>query len=64
LVHDVLNITVNDEAEGPLSIFNISGQLILKTTVKGNQQLNLSALTSGMYIIRTETGAALRFVKD
>jgi Secretion system C-terminal sorting domain len=64
LVHDVLNITVSDDAEGPLSIFNVSGQLILKTTIKGNQQLNLSALASGMYIVRTETGAALRFMKD
>jgi beta-glucanase (GH16 family) len=64
LVHDVLNVTVSDDEMGPLSIFNVSGQLMLKTTIKGNQQLNLSALASGMYIVRTATGAALRFVKD
>jgi beta-glucanase (GH16 family) len=72
LVHDVLNMTVSDNAEGPLPkesgcairIFNVSGQLMITTTVKGNQQLNLNGLASGMYIVRTATGAALRFVKD
>jgi Bacterial Ig domain len=64
LVHDVLNITVSEDAERPLSIFAISGQLMMITTVKGTQQLNLSGLASGMYIVRTATGAALKFVKD
>lgn len=63
LVHDVLNITVGEEAI-PLSIFNILGQLIYPRTVKGNQELNLSTLAAGLYIIRTSAGEAGRFVKD
>jgi hypothetical protein len=64
LVHDVLDVTVGDASKGPLSIFNVAGQLVYATTVSGNQQINLSALTAGMYIIRTSTGEASRFVKD
>jgi hypothetical protein len=64
LVHDVLDVTVGDASKGPLSIFNISGQLVYSTTVSGSQQINLSALTAGVYIIRTTTGEAMRFVKD
>jgi hypothetical protein len=64
LVHDVLEVTVGDASKGPLSIFNISGQLVYSTTVSGNQQINLSALTAGLYIVRTATGEASRFVKD
>ena len=48
----------------PLSIFNVSGRMVYSTTIQGNQQLNLSALTSGLYIIRTATGEVSRFVKD
>jgi hypothetical protein len=38
--------------------------LMYSTTVSGNQQINLSALTAGLYIVRTSTGEASRFVKD
>ncbi len=64
LVHDVLNITVSEDAEVPLSIFTISGQLMTTTTVKGNVLLNLSNFASGLYIIKTATGDGLRFFKD
>ena len=64
LVHDVLNITVSDDARGPLSIFNISGQLMAVKTIEGTQQWDLSNLASGFYIVRTVTGEARRFVKD
>jgi hypothetical protein len=64
LVHDVLDVTVGDASKGPLSIFNISGQLVYSTTVSGSQQINLSALNAGMYIVRTSTGEVSRFVKD
>jgi hypothetical protein len=64
LVHDVLDVTVGEANKGPLSIFNVSGQLMYSTTVKGNQLLNLSNLSSGMYIISTLEGEVRRFVKD
>jgi beta-glucanase (GH16 family) len=64
LVHDVLDVTVAEDQKGPLSIFNVSGQLMYSTTIQGNQSLNLSALSSGMYIVRTLEGEVRRFVKD
>ena len=64
LVHDVLDVTVGEAAKTPLSIFNVSGQLVYTTTLQGNQVLDLSALTSGLYIIRTAAGQVSRFVKD
>jgi beta-glucanase (GH16 family) len=64
LVHDVLNITVSDASEGPLSIFNISGQLMASKMVEGTQQWDVSSLAAGVYIVRNATGEARRFVKD
>jgi Secretion system C-terminal sorting domain len=64
LVHDVMDITVGDTEKGPLSIFNISGQLVYSINVEGTQRLNLSHLSAGMYIIRLNSGEAKRFVKD
>ncbi len=64
LVHDVLNITVSDDERGPLSIFNISGQLVASKTIERSQQWNVSGLAAGFYIVRSASGAALRFVKD
>jgi hypothetical protein len=64
LVHDVLNITVGEDEKGPLSIFNVSGQLVHSVTIQGSQALNLSALAAGFYIVRTASGEAQRFVKD
>jgi beta-glucanase (GH16 family) len=64
LVHDVLDVTVAEDQKGPLSIFNVSGQLIYSETIQGNQLLDLSALSSGMYIVRTLKGEVRRFVKD
>jgi hypothetical protein len=64
LVHDFLEVTVGEATQGPLQIYNTSGQLVFSTTVLGNQRVNLSALSAGLYIVRTLTGAASRFVKD
>jgi Bacterial Ig domain len=75
LVHDVLDVTVAEDQKGPLSpasvrdfvtlnIFNISGQLVYSKTIQGNQLLDLSGLSSGMYIVRTLEGAVRRFVKN
>ena len=64
LVQNLLDVTVGEDNKGPLSIFNVSGQLVYSAKVQGNQQLDVSALTSGLYIVRTEAGDMSRFVKQ
>jgi Secretion system C-terminal sorting domain len=66
LVQDVLDITVSDDFGDPsvqIGIFNTTGQRVLDNKVQGAQRINISALPSGLYIIRTETGEIGRFVK-
>jgi hypothetical protein len=64
LVQNLLDVTVGEESKTPLSIFNVSGQLVYSAKVQGNQLLDVSALTSGLYIVRTEMGDVSRFVKE
>jgi hypothetical protein len=64
LVQNLLDVTVGEDQKGPLSIFNVSGQLVYSAKVQGNQLLDVSALTSGLYIVRTEAGDVSRFVKE
>ncbi len=64
LVHDALEVVVSESEVGPLSIFNVSGQLVYATKVQGTQRIDLSNLSAGVYIVRTQTGEARRFVKD
>jgi hypothetical protein len=64
LVHDALEVTVGESEKGPLSIFNVAGQLVYSVKVQGTQRLDLSNLSAGMYVIRLATGEAKRFVKD
>ena len=64
LVHNTLNIITNDEAATPLSIFNIAGQQVWSGKAQGTQQIEVSALPAGLYILRTATGATGRFVKE
>ena len=44
--------------------FNGSGQQVWSGKTIGAQSLNISHLPSGLYIIRTKTGDANRFVKN
>jgi Secretion system C-terminal sorting domain len=64
LVQNLLDVTVGEETKESISIFNVSGQLVYSAKVQGNQLLDISALTSGLYIVRTETGDMSRFVKQ
>jgi Secretion system C-terminal sorting domain len=64
LVHNTLDVSVGGEEKGLLSIFNISGQLIYSTKVQGSQSIDVSAFVAGVYIIRTASGEAVRFVKE
>ena len=63
LVQNTLEVVVSEAEKGSLSIFNVSGQLVFSATVQGTQVLDVSSLTAGMYIVRTQTGEARRFVK-
>ncbi len=63
LVQNTLEVIVSEAEKTPLSIFNVSGQLVFSATVQGTQVLDVSSLTAGMYIVRMGTGEARRFVK-
>jgi hypothetical protein len=64
VVHNTLDVTVGDATGGPLSIFNLSGQLMYSTKVQGSQSIDVSAFVAGVYIIRTASGEVVRFVKE
>ncbi len=64
LVRDALNVVVSDDAATTVSIFNISGQQMMSAKVQGEQSLDVSALPTGLYMIRTGTGDVGRFVKQ
>lgn len=53
-------IVVGDDVNGEYSIYNLSGQLVLNGTVES--QINVSALSSGMYILSCN-GGVLKFAK-
>jgi hypothetical protein len=64
LVNSTLDVTVGEESATPLSIFNVSGQLIYTTKAQGTQSIDVSRFAAGLYIIRTGTGEVSRFVKQ
>jgi hypothetical protein len=64
VVHNTLDVTTNDEAETPLSIFNLSGQQVYSGKVQGSSSIDVSAFAAGLYIIRTAAGEVGRFVKE
>jgi hypothetical protein len=64
LVNDVLGVVTSDETSTPLSIFNTTGQEVFTTKVQGTQQLTISSLPNGLYIVRTTSGDVAQFVKQ
>lgn len=64
LTQDAITIVVTDALPTKVSIFNIAGQQVLTATAQGEHTLNVSALPTGLYIVRTATGATGRFVKQ
>jgi hypothetical protein len=46
------------------AIFNVIGQKIKSFTTAASQPLNVASLPQGVYIIRTDTNGAVRFVKS
>ncbi|WP_282036596.1 T9SS type A sorting domain-containing protein [Saccharicrinis aurantiacus] len=53
-------IVMDPDLEGDYAIYNLSGQLVLNGTVES--QINVSALSSGMYILSCN-GGVLKFAK-
>jgi len=51
--NEVLKIELNENFEGKIAVYNLSGSLILEENINGNQYLlNTSALASGNYFYR------------
>jgi hypothetical protein len=46
------------------SIFNVMGQQVLTAKIQGEQQLDVSRLPNGLYIIQTKQGETVRFLKE
>ena len=64
LVQNNLVVISSDNEETQLSIVNTSGQLVLTTKVQGEQAIDVSSLSSGLYFVHTATGIIERFVKQ
>ncbi len=64
LVQETVTIVLNADKMTPFSIFNSTGQRVMKTQGQGEQTVNVSALASGLYIVRTEAGQIGRFIKQ
>lgn len=62
-----INVTC-DINKGVISIFDISGKVVLQNTFfNGNQTMDISSLTSGFYILHIKgnnTNAVVKFVKE
>ena len=62
---DVLYVSgIDDEAR--VSIYSISGQLVGSYNIDGGAPINVSALTSGVYVIQVDTQKGIvkkQFVK-
>ncbi|UZO79809.1 T9SS type A sorting domain-containing protein [Aquimarina sp. ERC-38] len=55
------NLFISNSEMAIFSIYNISGQLIL--SAKTNDRINVESLTSGIYFLKSDTGAVLKFLK-
>jgi hypothetical protein len=63
LAQDAIQILVGDKKTA-IQIFNIAGQQVLMTQIQGTTTLDVHSLPSGLYVVRSETGAVGRFVKQ
>ncbi|MFM2267422.1 MAG: hypothetical protein RL757_863 [Bacteroidota bacterium] len=60
---DYLDISVREDKTTAINVFNVAGQVVLAEKAQGSQRLYVGNLAAGVYFIRTETGAAVRFIK-
>jgi hypothetical protein len=64
LVTTTLTIVADDNSATTVHIFNSMGQQVRSVKIQGEQTLDVSQLTNGLYIIRTDKGETARFVKE
>ena len=58
----VINIT-NAEDDTMVRVFNVNGKMVLKANLKGNQ-LDISNLEKGVYIVDVENLGKVKFIKQ
>ena len=63
LAQDVVLIVLSDNKATTVRVFNIAGQQVLTTKAQGEQQMNISTLPSGLYIVKVGLRQA-KFVKQ
>ncbi len=56
----IKSVVIMDEIEGDYSIYDLSGKAV--STGKASNQINVSSLPSGLYILTTKKGS-LKFAK-
>ena len=64
LAKETISLTVSNDVIVPFEIVDLNGQKVLAGKANGQQTIDVSALHSGMYFIRTEGGETARFVKE
>ncbi|MDR0505488.1 MAG: T9SS type A sorting domain-containing protein [Dysgonamonadaceae bacterium] len=60
IVKETLNINV--EYGTKVTVYSLAGAKVIETAINGN--LNVSSLTSGVYVVSTPSGAKAKFVKQ
>lgn len=65
--NDVLNVRVDDKAQGPLDLklYSLQGGLVFSERYSGYENITLSTnhLPSGIYVIQLRTGNSLQSIK-
>jgi hypothetical protein len=52
---DWVLIQIRENITAAVSIFSVTGQLVMQSTVQSSSSLNLQSLNSGMYFIRVDS---------
>ena len=64
LVNTALTIVASEDKATILSIFNLMSQQMMTVKIQGEQSIDVSRLSNGLYIIRTDKGEMGRFLKE
>jgi hypothetical protein len=60
---DILTLITPDDKISTIAIYNMAGYEMLSTKNRGEQNINISTLPTGLYIVRTKEGHVKKFVK-
>ncbi len=63
VVNTTLDVTVEDKTT-TVSVYSMAGQKLLSASVKGTQQINVSHLQAGRYVLQTAEGESVNFIKQ